>query len=59
MSHAVSAKRRGKPRWQRRKEERPAEIVAAALQVFVERGFAATKLEEVARRAGADAPGRF
>ena len=40
------------PRWQRRKEARPSEIVAAALEVFVERGFAATKLEEVARRAG-------
>jgi AcrR family transcriptional regulator len=40
------------PRWQRRKAARPAEIVAAALEVFVERGFATTKLEEVARRAG-------
>ena len=44
--------KRKAPRWQRRKEARPAEIVAAALDVFVERGFAATKLEEVARRAG-------
>ena len=45
-------KRKALPRWQRRKQARPAEIVAAALDVFVERGFAATKLEEVARRAG-------
>lgn len=45
-------KRRAVPRWQRRKEARPAEIVAAALEVFVARGFAATRLEEVARRAG-------
>jgi AcrR family transcriptional regulator len=47
-----SAVRRPKPRWKRRKEARPAEIVAAALEVFAERGFAATRLEEVARRAG-------
>lgn len=45
-------RRKPKPRWQRRKEARPAEIVTAALDVFVERGFAATRLEEVARRAG-------
>src|SRR2546430_17353502 len=46
------SKRRGKPRWQRRKDARPEEIVAAALDVFVERGFARARLEEVARRAG-------
>jgi AcrR family transcriptional regulator len=40
------------PRFQRRKEARPGEICAAALEVFVERGFAAAKLEEIARRAG-------
>lgn len=40
------------PRWHRRKEDRPTEIVAAALDVFVERGFAAARVEEVARRAG-------
>ncbi|MGD8576544.1 MAG: TetR/AcrR family transcriptional regulator [Thiohalophilus sp.] len=37
---------------QRRKAERPGEIVAAALELFVEHGFAATRLEDVARRAG-------
>jgi AcrR family transcriptional regulator len=42
----------GSPRWRRRKDARPDEIVAAALEVFVERGFAAAKLEDVARRAG-------
>jgi len=36
----------------RRKEARPTEIVAAALSLFAERGFAATRLEEVASRAG-------
>lgn len=40
------------PRWHRRKETRPAEILAAALDEFVARGFAATRLEDIARRAG-------
>jgi AcrR family transcriptional regulator len=40
------------PRWHRRKEARPAEILAAALEMFVERGYAATRLEDVAGRAG-------
>jgi AcrR family transcriptional regulator len=40
------------PRWQRRPSARPEEILKAALQTFVERGFAATKLDEVAARAG-------
>src|SRR3569623_1660721 len=41
-----------RPRWQRRAEDRPREICAAALEVFAERGFAAARLEEIARRAG-------
>lgn len=40
------------PRWQRRSEDRPAEICAAALDVFREKGFAAARLDEIARRAG-------
>ena len=36
----------------RRKEARPAEMIEAARDLFIERGFAATKLEDVARRAG-------
>ncbi len=40
------------PRWARRKEARPGEILAVALDLFVERGYAATRLEEVAQRAG-------
>lgn len=40
------------PKWRRRKEARPAEIVDAALDAFAERGFAATRLEDVAERAG-------
>ncbi len=39
-------------RWQRRKEARPAEIMAAALECFRERGFAATRLEDIAAGAG-------
>lgn len=40
------------PRWERRKESRPAELLAAALDLFVERGFAATRLDDVAQKAG-------
>lgn len=40
------------PRWRRRKEARPREIVDAALTVFGERGFAAARLEDVAAQAG-------
>ncbi|QDF95968.1 TetR family transcriptional regulator [Azoarcus sp. DD4] len=36
----------------RRKEARPQELTAAALALFVEKGFAATRLDEVAARAG-------
>ncbi|MDD5249231.1 MAG: TetR/AcrR family transcriptional regulator [Rhodocyclaceae bacterium] len=36
----------------RRKEARPGELVAAALEVFVEKGFAAARLDDVAARAG-------
>ena len=39
-------------RWRRRKEARPGEIEAAALECFAERGFAAASLEEIAARAG-------
>ncbi|MDC8759537.1 TetR/AcrR family transcriptional regulator [Janthinobacterium fluminis] len=41
-----------KPRWERRKDARPQELLAAALALFVERGFASTRLEDVAKRAG-------
>lgn len=41
-----------KPRWERRKEARPKELLASAIELFVERGFASTRLEDVARRAG-------
>ena len=37
---------------QRRKEARPQELLDAALDLFVEKGYAATRSEEVALRAG-------
>lgn len=36
----------------RRKQARPGELLAAALDLFVEKGYAATRVEAVARRAG-------
>lgn len=42
----------GPPKFRRRKADRPTEIVEAALAVFAEKGFAAAKLDEIARRAG-------
>ncbi len=40
------------PRWQRRSDARPGELLDAALEVFGERGFARARLDEVAERAG-------
>ena len=40
------------PRWRRRAADRPREILDAALTVFVAKGFAATKLDDVAVAAG-------
>ena len=39
-------------RWRRRKEDRPAEILIAALRLFSDKGFALTKLNDVAKEAG-------
>jgi TetR/AcrR family transcriptional regulator len=46
IAASVRAKR------ERRKEARPGELIAAALELFVEKGFAATRAEEIAKRAG-------
>ena len=40
------------PRYRRRKEERPGEITEAAFGAFAEHGYAGTKVEDVAKRAG-------
>lgn len=42
----------GQARRERRKGARPGELLEAALDLFVEKGFAATRSEEVAARAG-------
>src|SRR5258706_8982550 len=39
-------------RWRRRKDARPQEILEAALSVFAERGFSASRMELIAGRAG-------
>ncbi len=40
------------PRYQRRKEDRPQEITEAAFEAFAEKGYSATKVADVAKRAG-------
>jgi AcrR family transcriptional regulator len=40
------------PRWERRKDARPGELASAALELFIEKGFSATRLDDVAKRAG-------
>jgi AcrR family transcriptional regulator len=53
MNSAVSDPSSAEPgKRSRRKEARPGELLDAALDLFVEKGFAATRVEEVAARAG-------
>jgi AcrR family transcriptional regulator len=53
LSKLISrAEEDGPARRERRKEARPGELLDAALDLFVEKGFAATRAEEVAARAG-------
>ena len=40
------------PRWQRKKDDRPQEILDAAIELFVAQGFSATKVSQIARKAG-------
>jgi AcrR family transcriptional regulator len=51
-STSTAAPRAASPHRQRRKDARPHELLDAALALFVEKGFAATRAEEVAHRAG-------
>ena len=48
----MNAENTAPPRWQRRKDARPSEITQAALHLFIQKGFAATRLDEVAKQAG-------
>ena len=38
-------------KWQRRKDQRPLEILFAALNLFVSKGFASTRIEDIAKQA--------
>lgn len=40
------------PKYQRRKEDRPQEIADAAFATFAEKGYSATRIDDVAKRAG-------
>jgi AcrR family transcriptional regulator len=40
------------PKFRRRAAARPDEVLDAALDLFIEKGFAATRVEDIARRAG-------
>jgi AcrR family transcriptional regulator len=45
------ARERG-PKFRRRAEARPDEVLDAALELFIEKGFAATRVDDIAKRAG-------
>ncbi len=40
------------PKWRRKPEERPRQILDAAFETFAEHGLASARLEDIARRAG-------
>lgn len=52
MSDPLPAAERHAKGWSRRKQARPGEILGAALKTFAEKGFAATRMEDIAARAG-------
>lgn len=47
------------PRWRRRAEARPEEILEAALAEFTERGFEAARMEDIGKRAGLSKAGVY
>ena len=52
MHRAEPGRPAAEPRWHRRKEARPAEIIEAALHEFLAHGFNAARLDDIAHRAG-------
>lgn len=52
MSAQLPLSRTPAPSHRRRKDARPQELLDAGLELFVEKGFAATRSEEIAARAG-------
>ncbi|HXC37903.1 MAG TPA: TetR/AcrR family transcriptional regulator [Burkholderiales bacterium] len=52
LTRLISPREEVQAKRERRKEARPGELLDAALDLFVEKGFAATRAEEVAARAG-------
>lgn len=53
------APRPAQPRWSRRAEARPEEILDAALAEFTDRGFDAARMEDIAKRAGLSKAGVY
>jgi len=51
-SEAILLNAEQAPKRERRKQARPGELLDAALDLFVEKGFSATRADEVAARAG-------
>lgn len=50
---------KSQPRWRRRAEARPEEILKAALAEFTERGFEAARMEDIGRRASISKAGVY
>lgn len=48
----MSATRKSKPKFRRRAADRPDEVLDAAVHLFMERGFAATRVDDIATAAG-------
>ncbi|MBU1174977.1 MAG: TetR/AcrR family transcriptional regulator [Alphaproteobacteria bacterium] len=52
-THGAIAKRgRGQPKFRRRAEARKDEVLDAALELFIEKGYASTRVEDIAAKAG-------